>query len=46
MKNNQETIQSAAFDDLIVSEDHAAEVTGGRAVELSKDRLINYTGLE
>jgi len=38
--------QLPLIDDLTVSEDHAADVNGGRSLEQSKERLINYTGLE
>ncbi len=44
--NQQAPKQHPLIDDLTVSEDHAADVNGGRAVEPSKDRLINYSGLE
>ena len=46
-QNNQPmSKQHPLIDDLTVSEDHAADVSGGRVVEPSNDRLINYTGLE
>lgn len=44
--DQQATNQDALIEDLTVSADHAGDVNGGRAVEPSKDRLLNYTGLE
>ena len=44
--NQQAPKQHPLIDDLTVSEDQAEDVNGGRAVEPSRDRLLNYTGLE